>query len=118
MSTHLRRGPLAFREAFELLCVSGDETPAEMKRAYRRAVVKHPPDRDPEGFRRVRAAWELLSHPERAWAMAIEPDADVPLPRWVPPSPPPDARELPLAVLRDMVGAFSSTDLLGDDDGR
>lgn len=33
----------------------------QLRRAYLRAIKKHKPERDPEGFRRVRDAYELLS---------------------------------------------------------
>lgn len=36
---------------------------AALRRAYRRRLAEHPPDRDPEGFRRVREAYELLAAP-------------------------------------------------------
>ncbi|GEM_PF-2856705 len=35
----------------------------ELKRAYCRAVRQHPPEADPEGFRRIREAWETLNDP-------------------------------------------------------
>ena len=50
-----------FLEAHALL---GDGDAAAIKRAYRAAVIAHPPDTDPEGFRRVRAAYELLTDPQ------------------------------------------------------
>ena len=34
-----------------------------LRRGYREQVMAHPPDRDPEGFRRVREAFELLGSP-------------------------------------------------------
>jgi hypothetical protein len=33
----------------------------QLRRAYLRAIKKHKPERDPDGFRRVRDAYELLS---------------------------------------------------------
>jgi hypothetical protein len=46
--------------AMDVLGLSGDPTPADVRRAYLRQVKAHPPERDPEGFRRVREAFELL----------------------------------------------------------
>jgi hypothetical protein len=46
--------------AMEVLGLSGEPTPVEVRRAYLRQVKAHPPERDPEGFRRVREAFELL----------------------------------------------------------
>jgi hypothetical protein len=40
----------------------------ELRRAYLRAVKAHSPERDPEGFQRVRAAYELLC--ARPWLRA------------------------------------------------
>jgi hypothetical protein len=61
-----------------------EQDPAVIKRAYRRAVAEHPPDMDPDAFRRIRDAYELLRDP---WARA----QDVlfrPLPQVPPPGPP------------------------------
>lgn len=47
-------------EAQKLLGVDGSETDRELRRAYLRAVKRHPPERDGEQFARVREAYELL----------------------------------------------------------
>jgi hypothetical protein len=74
-----------FEEARAALGLSADEEDAAaIKRAYRHAVVKHPPDTDPDGFRRVRDAYELLRDP---WAHA-EQLLMRPLPEVPPPAPP------------------------------
>ncbi|MFS8067786.1 MAG: J domain-containing protein [Byssovorax sp.] len=68
-----------------------EHDPAVIKQAYRRAVAKHPPDQDPDAFRRVRDAYELLRDP---WARA----QDVlhrPLPQVPPPGPPPEPPAAP-----------------------
>jgi len=78
-----------------------EQDPAVIKQAYRRAVAKHPPDLDPDAFRRVRDAYEVLRDP---WARA----KDVllrPLPQVPPPSPPAEPPAAPpgaaaIAVLR------------------
>lgn len=62
-----------FRRAREVLGVSVDDDTAAIKRAYRRAIVRHPPDSDAAAFRRVRDAYELLSDPlERAVQMLLQ----------------------------------------------
>lgn len=48
---------------FELLGLSPTRDASAVKRAYFHALEKHPPHADPEGFRRVRAAYEELSRP-------------------------------------------------------
>jgi hypothetical protein len=62
-----------------------EDDAAGVKRAYRRALAAHPPDTDPDGFRRIRDAYELLRDP---WARAEE-ILSQPLPQAPPPQPPP-----------------------------
>jgi len=38
-----------------------------VRAAYVQALRTSPPDRDPEGFRRIRAAYEALREPKAAW---------------------------------------------------
>ncbi len=47
-------------EARALLGVDAEVTPRELRRAYLRGVKGSPPERDPEGFARIREAFELL----------------------------------------------------------
>lgn len=63
---------------------SAEQDPAVIKQAYRRAVTAHPPDLDPDAFRRVRDAYELLRDP---WARAQD-MLYSPLPQVPPPEPP------------------------------
>src|SRR5262245_16839521 len=92
------------QQAGEALEVAADADAVTIKRAYRKKVLEHPPDSDPEGFRRVRDAYEILSSPKEAMARAKEallrrlPAIDPPaLPR-ASEAPPPGA--LPLMLLR------------------
>ena len=66
-----------------------DETADDeaVRAAYLAAVRKSPPDRDPEGFRRIREAYEVLQDHERRLA----------LPLFGPP---------PLANLQELLDAF------------
>jgi hypothetical protein len=50
-------------EARSLLGVTPSATAPEIRRAYLRKVKEHSPERDPEGFTRVRAAYESLCDP-------------------------------------------------------
>ena len=52
-------------DPFALLGVSEDADAPALKRAYYKKVRQHPPEKDPELFQRIRAAYELLSDPER-----------------------------------------------------
>lgn len=49
-------------DAWELLGVSDGATRKEIRRAYLRQVKQHKPDRDPEGFQRVREAYEVVRY--------------------------------------------------------
>jgi hypothetical protein len=45
------------------LDIEAQEDEAMLRRSYRAALRAHPPDRDPDGFRRIREAYELLRAP-------------------------------------------------------
>ena len=51
---------MTFDEALEAIGVEPGVDDKALRRAYLRAVKAHPPERDPDGFQRVRAAYELL----------------------------------------------------------
>lgn len=46
--------------ALEVLGLSGKPSPDEIRRAYLRQVKQHPPERDRDGFQRVREAFDFL----------------------------------------------------------
>jgi curved DNA-binding protein CbpA len=72
-----------YLEARALLGVSLEASHSDVKNAYRRLVVEHPPDIDPEGFRRIRDAYELLTDAgARAREILLRP-----APAVAPPSP-------------------------------
>jgi hypothetical protein len=50
-------------DARSVLGVAPGSDAAAVRRAYRRLVASHPPDRDPEAFRRIRDAYELVIGP-------------------------------------------------------
>jgi curved DNA-binding protein CbpA len=45
---------------YKVLGVESNATEAEIKQAYFALVREHSPERDPEGFKRIRAAYEKL----------------------------------------------------------
>jgi curved DNA-binding protein CbpA len=45
---------------YQVLGIERAAGEAEIKRAYFSLVREHPPERDPEGFKRIRAAYEQL----------------------------------------------------------
>jgi preprotein translocase subunit SecA len=49
---------------YEILGVTGAATAPEIKRAYFATVRKYPPERFPEEFKRVKAAYDTLADPE------------------------------------------------------
>lgn len=51
-----------------LAATAGDE---DVREAYRAGVRAHPPERDPEGFKRVRAAYEALRDPVQRARTAV-----------------------------------------------
>ena len=94
------------REARELLRVdaaAARDAPA-LKRAYREAVRRAPPDRDPEGFARARKAYELLSNPTAALAERLRYDAPLVSPPRLPSDPrTTDVGKAALCLLRWLV---------------
>lgn len=83
-------GLMLVEAALEALGLSGEPSEAEVRRAYLRRVKEHPPERDPEGFRRVRTAYERLK-------ASFSPEARVTAVRVV--------AELPMSVLQSPVSA-------------
>jgi hypothetical protein len=71
--------------AFAALDLAGPVPQSALKRAYLKAVRKHPPERDPEGFRRVRDAFEWLE--ARPWLCAATGSSETP-PTWSEPRQP------------------------------
>lgn len=55
-----------FLEACKVLGVAPDADKATIKRAYRQLVTENAPDRNPEKFREIRAAFETLTAPINA----------------------------------------------------
>jgi tetratricopeptide (TPR) repeat protein len=52
-------------DLYALLEVAPDATPEQIKRAYAGMVRRHPPEKDPEQFKRIREAYEKLSDAHR-----------------------------------------------------
>jgi len=64
-------------EALELLGVQPGCDRKTARRAYLRGIKAHKPEQDPEGFQRVRAAWELL---QEGFERGERPTPRVPVP--------------------------------------
>ncbi len=101
-----------FAQARAVLAVTKAADKATIKRAYRKKVIEHAPDQDPEGFQRVRAAYEVLSNPfPTAKERLFHQLPHVPPPQIPQPQPPVEA--VVLALLRQVVGRLPAADLLG-----
>lgn len=102
-----------FEEARALLGVGLEEEPAAIKRAYRRQVLAHPPDLDPEGFRRVRSAYELLMEPgERAREILLHSQPAIEAPVFRAPVSAPPVGATALALLRVIAARVDVRELL------
>lgn len=85
-------------DPFDILGIGRDVDAATAKRAYVRLVKAHPPETDPEGFQRVRGAWEAVQR-ELAQGASPPPSAvrvvvDDGLPDRRSPRPPPPIPEV------------------------
>ena len=103
-----------FAEAREVLGVTRDAQPQDIRRAYRKAVAASPPDGDADAFRRIRDAYELLSDPvARAERILSHPVPHVPPPAL--PALPPEQSlgSVPVELLRAVLGQITQAMLLG-----
>lgn len=71
----------AANESFAVLGIAPTLDGGAVKRGYFAALQKHPPHADPEGFRRIREAYERLSRSDELFAayMASSHDVDTAL---------------------------------------
>lgn len=68
-------------DPFQVLGVSRDAGEAEVRARYLELVKQHPPDRDPEKFREIRAAYEAAKDPMSIARRLVEPPGDD-VPQW------------------------------------
>ncbi|MDZ4718202.1 MAG: J domain-containing protein [Roseiflexaceae bacterium] len=54
-----------YNDPYAILAVERTATAAQIKQAYFTLVRAHPPERDPDMFKRIRSAYELLRDPEQ-----------------------------------------------------
>jgi hypothetical protein len=102
-----------FVEARRVLGVDAAADFGEIKRAYRRLTLSHPPDSDPEAFQRIRAAYELLEDPiPRATELLGEERPLVPPPELLEVDMP-ERGALALRMLRVAVLSLDGKVLLG-----
>lgn len=58
-------------DPYAILGVEPSATSAEVRMGYLQKVREHPPERDPEGFKRVRESYETLRSPRKRAEMAL-----------------------------------------------
>lgn len=58
-------GATSMEDPYEILGLDRQAGDAAIRRAYAQQVRQFPPEREPEAFRRIRAAYEQLRDPER-----------------------------------------------------
>jgi curved DNA-binding protein CbpA len=64
-------------DPYTVLGVDRTASEADVRRGYLEMVRQHPPDRDPEGFRAVRKAYEQLCDPvARLESQLFHPETD------------------------------------------
>lgn len=95
-------------DARALLGVDAAATHGQLRRAYLRAVKKHKPERDPDGFKAVREAYELLG--EMAAFEVVRAYVDEHLPPAPSAEDAADEEHDPLAVYRQRAEALDSDD--------
>jgi hypothetical protein len=112
-----------FEEAKRLLGLDEDDEPTRdrVRRAYMRKLREHPPERDPEGFQRLRQAYELFDVAAPAIALVVTPPivpvapaAPAPVvvePTTPPASPLPQPEPSPSEVIDEILDSLAQRDL-------
>jgi curved DNA-binding protein CbpA len=74
---------------YQVMGLASTATEQEIRRAYFKLVREHPPERDPDQFKRIRAAYEILRDPTRRaeWDLFVALEPPAPLPRRRRPKP-------------------------------
>ncbi len=103
-----------FIDAREVLGVDADADARAIRRAYRKKVAAHPPDRDPETFQRIRRAFECLTDPVASEEAALYKRRPHLPPPPLPAEEVPDVAEIHRVLLRRAVRQLTAEDLLGD----
>lgn len=55
----------SYTDPYAALGVTREATPDEVKQAYFKLVRQHSPERDPEAFKAIRAAYERVNTPDK-----------------------------------------------------
>ncbi len=102
----------SYIDPYVALGVAREATPDEIKSAYFKQVREHPPERDPEAFKAIRASYERINTPEKRAETDMRLLREYPRPAYWP-----EPHALDLTVHReDLVTlARSSSDLARTD---
>jgi len=73
--------PSTSADPFTILGVSANADHAEVRARYLELVKQFPPEREPEKFREVRAAFEAVQDPQTIARQLVTPPSDDP-PQW------------------------------------
>ncbi len=95
----------AYHDPYAVLGASRTATQEEIRQAYFTQVRQHPPEREPEQFKRIRAAYDQLKTPDKRR------EADLLLLRDLPDGlNPPETQEPDLSVkAADVLALFKAT---------
>lgn len=69
---------VTFSNAHEILGLKQGATADEIRKAYLTLVRQHPPDRDPDKFREIHAAYQMLNDPIALATILLTPSRDKP----------------------------------------
>lgn len=101
-----------FQSAYEEFDLEIGADARSVKRAYRMKIKAHPPDKDPERFRKIRKAYELITEPyEPVHNLLNHPTPLIDPPKKPKVSAPPEIYAL---LLRRIAQKIDAKDLLKD----
>ncbi len=69
---------VTFSNAYQILEVKPGAAAEELRKAYLGLVRQHPPDRDPERFRDIHAAYQMLNDPLAQASALLSPSREKP----------------------------------------
>lgn len=105
--------PHSSSDPYAVLGIAHTASPEEVKKAYFALVRQHPPEKDPEAFKRIRAAYEQLRDPAQRqqtdllrWQRWIEPALE--------PLPTETARDPALSPVLDLADVLRAARALSD----
>jgi preprotein translocase subunit Sec63 len=99
----------------QVLGIGAEATDAEIRRAYFARVQEHPPERDPEGFKTMRAAYEQLRDPKARAVLFLDRFEEIPLDAGPPDLPQPVRLTRELLLMADPRCEVSRKDFSDDD---